>query len=287
MRHTENERIELRLLKEAIFHKYGYDFRNYAEASIKRRVMAFLKEYRIDSISMLQHRVLYDANLFKHLLAGLSINVTEMFRDPGFYAAIRHHVIPTLRELPFFKLWHAGCSTGMEVYSMAIILEEEGLSHKARIYATDFDEGVLQKARDGIFPLEHARDYTANYQQAGGLAGFSDYYTAKYEHAIIKSSLKKNIVFADHNLASDGVFGEMNLIFCRNVLIYFNKALQNRVFKLFYESLADDGFLCLGAKESIRYSSYSDAFADVAPKDKIYRKIVGDPVVAAPDSLLT
>lgn len=273
MRDTENERIELRLLKEAIFLKYGYDFRNYAEASIKRRVHAFLKQTRLDSISALQHRILYDPALFKHLLAGLSINVTEMFRDPPFYAAVRRLVIPELRKLPFIKLWHAGCSTGMEVYSMAIILEEEGLIDRARIYATDFDELVLQKARDGIFPLDQARTYTANYQAAGGRAGFSDYYTAKYHHAIIKNKLKKNIVFADHNLAGDGVFGEMNMIFCRNVLIYFNKELQNRVFKLFYESLADDGFLCLGAKESVRYSTYSAAFTDVEPKDKIYRKI--------------
>ncbi|CAM2070411.1 Protein-glutamate O-methyltransferase CheR [Sulfidibacter corallicola] len=272
MRNAENENIEIKLLKEAIFLKYGYDFRNYAEASIKRRILNFLAEANLDSVSELQHRLLYDQTLFKKLLVNLSVNVTEMFRDPTFYHAVREKLVPELRQLPFFKIWHAGCSTGMEVYSMAILLHEEGLIDRARIYATDFDELVLKKAKDGIFPLELAREYTVNYQRAGGNQSFSDYYTARYNHAIINSSLRRNIVFADHNLAVDGVFGEMNVIFCRNVLIYFNKELQNRVFRLFLESLTERGFLCLGSKESIRYSAYSDAFADVAPKEKIYRK---------------
>jgi chemotaxis protein methyltransferase CheR len=195
-----------------------------------------------------------------------------MFRDPSFYQAIRHSVVPQLRELPYLKIWHAGCSTGEEVYSMAIVLKEEGLYDRTQIYATDMNEVVLRQAREGIFSISHLKQYTTNYQKAGGQESFSDYYSAHYDHVVMDKSLKKRILFSDHNLATDGVFGEMNLIMCRNVLIYFDRDLQNRVFKLFRDSLCDGGYLCLGSKESIRLSTHSHVFNDIVKEEKIYQK---------------
>ena len=269
---VDNEKIELRLLLEAIYLKYGYDFRNYAKASVKRRLLRRLSLDGITSLSEMQHKILYDREFFETLLLDLSINVTEMFRDPAFYQALRKVVMPILKTYPFVKIWHAGCATGEEVYSMAILLKEEGLYDRTQIYATDFNEVVLQKAKEGIYPIDRIQDYTYNYQKAGGMESFADYYTAKYESAIINNALKKNVVFADHNLTTDRVFGEMNLIMCRNVLIYFNAELQNRVFGLFYDSLCSNGFLCLGSKESLKFSKYADEFEVVANIEKIYRK---------------
>lgn len=274
MKNGETENIELQLLLEAIFLKYGYDFRQYSRASVKRRVLHRLSLSGLNSISEMQHRVLREVEFFETLLRDLSINVTEMFRDPTFYKALRTEIIPFLKTYPFVKIWHAGCSTGEEVYSMAIVLQEEGLYKRTQLYATDFNDVVLQKAKEGIYPVENVKEYTLNYQKSGGKDSFVNYYTAKHDHIILNRSLKTNIVFANHNLVTDGVFGEMNLILCRNVLIYFTKELQNRVFKLFYDSLCHHGILCLGSKESLRFSEYGDRFEGIVEDEKIYRKRV-------------
>ena len=268
----KNEDLEITLLLDAIYMKHGYDFRSYARESIKRRILQRLSISGLKNISEMLHKLIYDINFFEELLLDFSINVTEMFRDPLFYKAFRKKIIPILKTYSFLKIWHAGCSTGEEVYSMAILLKEEGLYHKAKIYATDFNQVVLQKAKQGIFPISQIKKYTTNYQKAGGMESFADYYTAKYNLAVIDKSLKENIIFADHNLASDGVFSEMNLILCRNVLIYFANDLQNRVIKLFRDSLYPNGFLCLGSKESLNFSKYVDNFDRVLAKEKIYRK---------------
>lgn len=267
-----NEQLEIQLLLEAIYIKYGYDFREYSLAHTKRRL-----EYRraiegMKNYSEMQHKVIHEESFFEQLLLDLSINVTEMFRDPWFYQKIRELVFPHLRTYPFIKVWHAGCSAGQEVYSMGIILEEESMKERAQVYATDFNESILDQAKKGIYPMDLVRQYTANYQASNGSASFSDYYTADYDHVIMKNSLKEKVLFTPHNLATDGVFGEMHIIFCRNVLIYFNRELQNRVFNLFYDSLIPGGFLCLGSKESLRFSDIADKFELVSEREKIYRK---------------
>jgi chemotaxis protein methyltransferase CheR len=272
MKNTESENIEIQLLLEAIYLKYGYDFRKYARASIKRRLFHRLSTSGLKSISEMQHKLLHDTSFFETILSAFSINVTEMFRDPSFYLALRRDVLPVLKTYPFLKIWNAGCSSGEEVYSMAILLQEEAIYNRAQIYATDFNEVILDKAKEGIFPLDCMRKYSANYLKAGGKKSLSDYYTARYDSTIMEKSLKANVVFADHNLATDGVFGEMNLILCRNVLIYFDKDLQNRVFKLFRDSLRHGGFLCLGSKESIIFSECADDFENVLKGEVIYRK---------------
>lgn len=269
----KNEDIEIQLLLEAIYLKYGYDFRNYSKASIKRRIKYRFAKAGLPNITAMQYKILHDKTFFKTLLLDLSINVTEMFRDPSFYVALREKVLPILRTYPFIKIWHAGCSSGEEVYSTAIILKEEGLLDKALIYATDINEVVLKKAKEGIYPIDQIKEYTTNYQKSGGHESFSDYYTAKYDAAIMDKSLKKHIVFSQHNLATDSVFGEMNLVMCRNVLIYFDKELQSRVIGLFSDSLVRKGLLCLGSKESIRFSEYADYFKEFVAKEKIYQKI--------------
>ena len=272
MTSAENERIEIKLLLDAIYLKYGYDFRGYSKASIKRRILHRLELSGLKTISEMQHGILHNKKFFETMLQDFSINVTEMFRDFSFYKALRNKVIPELKEKPFIRIWHAGCATGEEVYSMAILLKEENLYEKTRIYATDFNEEILKKAKEGIFPIDRMKAYTHNYKKSGGLASFADYYTARYDYAIMENSLRENIVFADHNLATDSVFGEMDLVFCRNVLIYFTRDLQDRVFKLFRDSLCPGGYLCLGSKESVRFSEYSDDFENVVKKEKIYRK---------------
>lgn len=273
MDETDIQNIELELLLQGIYLRYGYDYRNYAKASIRRRVRHRMQQDGIQTLSELQWRVLHEPEYFDLLFLDLSINVTEMFRDPSFYLAIRQNVVADLQTHPFLKIWHAGCSTGEEVYSMAILLKEEGLYDRAQIYATDMNQIVLQKAKAGIYPINRHQFYTANYQKAGGLESFSDYYSAHYDHVAVDKSLREHVLFSDHNLATDGVFGEMNMIVCRNVLIYFNRELQNRVLSLFHESLCEGGFLCLGSKESIRFSDFSNHFEDVAREEKIYRKI--------------
>ncbi|MBN2752261.1 MAG: protein-glutamate O-methyltransferase CheR [Rhodospirillaceae bacterium] len=268
----ENERLEMRLLLEAIYQKSGYDFRGYASAHIKRRLEYVRKRAGLSTFCEVAHKLIWDSDFFDATLTALSINVTEMFRDPPFYSAIRQTVIPLLKTYPFIKVWHAGCASGQEVYSMAILLEEEGMKSRAQIYATDINPPVLETARQGIYPLDAVRQYTTNYQKSGGTASFSEYYTADYESAAIKASLKNNILFSPHNLVTDGIFGEMNIIFCRNVLIYFGDELQNKAIKLFLNSLCNGGFLCLGTKESLRFSDYADAFEIVDAREKIYRK---------------
>jgi len=268
----ENEEIEIQLLLEAINMKYGYDFRNYSSAHMKRRIFYRMSVEGFLNISEMLHKILYDQEFFNKVLADFSINVTEMFRDPSFYKMFRKEVVPILKTYPFIRIWHAGCSTGEEIYSMAILLKEEGLYDRTQIYATDFNNVVLKKAKDGIYPIENIKDYTYNYQQAGGKTSFSEYYIAKYDSVIFEPSLKKKITFAEHNLVTDGVFGEMHVIICRNVLIYFNKKLQSRVIKLFSDSLSNGCFLCLGSKESIKFSTSVDKFEEFISSEKIYRK---------------
>lgn len=269
---AETEELELSLLLQAVNLKYGYDFRNYSKAHLKRRVTQRLKLSGLNSISELQHKVLWEKDFYHTLLQDLSINVTEMFRDPDFYLAFRNKVIPDLSTYPHIKVWHAGCSSGEEVYSLAIILKEENLLSRTRIYATDINKNVLEVARQGIYSSKDMDLYTENYIKSGGKGKLSDYYTSKYGSVIFDKSLSKNVVFADHNLVTDGVFAEVNLVFCRNVLIYFDKELQNKVLSLFTESILKRGFLCLGTKESLQFANVAGNYATVDKKMKIYRK---------------
>jgi chemotaxis protein methyltransferase CheR len=265
------KQIEVDLLLEAIYQRYGYDFRQYSQASIKRRVLHHLAKTEFQTISDLIPKILHDEAVFTSLFLDLSVTVTEMFRDPWFYLALRKKVVPFLKTFPFINVWQAGCATGEEVYSLAILLKEEGLYDRARIYATDFNNVVLEKAKARIYPLERIKEYSLNYQKAGGQKSLADYYRARYQSAIINASLQDNITFANHNLATDGVFGEMHLILCRNVMIYFNRTLQNRVLSVFRESLCYNGFLCLGSKETIYSSNVREDFVEFAAKEKIYQ----------------
>jgi chemotaxis protein methyltransferase CheR len=270
----ELERIEVSLLLEGIFQHYGFDFRSYAYASIRRRLWKRVEAEELTSLSDLQALVLHEAQAMERLLLDLSINVTAMFRDPLFYAAFREKVIPLLRTYPFIRIWHAGCSTGEEVYSTAILLEEAGLYDRTRIYATDINDVVLQQSRRGIFPLDRMQEYTDNYIRAGGQRSFSEYYTAMYDGALFDQRLVRNVVFAQHNLVTDRSFSEFQVIFCRNVLIYFDQTLQNRVHQLFYDSLVRLGVLCLGSKESLKFTKYETCYERLDVTEKIYRKMV-------------
>lgn len=268
------ERIEVELLLEGVFRKYGFDFRSYAYSSLRRRLWKRIAESGLKTVSSLQERILHDPSMMELLLLDLSINVTAMYRDPHFYVTFREKVIPMLRTYPFIRIWHAGCSTGEEVYSMAILLQEEGLYDRARIYATDINEVVLKRAKSGIFPIDRMKEYTDNYIKAGGKKAFSEYYTAKYDSAIFSPGLTKNVVFSQHNLVTDRSFSEFNVILCRNVLIYFDKALQGRVQSLFYQSMAMFGVLVLGSKESLKFSDYEACYEQMGAPEKIYRKIL-------------
>jgi chemotaxis protein methyltransferase CheR len=268
----ETERIELRLLLEGIYLKYGYDFRRYSLAHLKRRAEHRLTLAGLESISHLQHLILRDPDMFQTFLQDLSINVSEMFRDPSFYRALRAEILPMLDTYPFFKIWHAGCAAGQEVYSMAILLHEAEMGDRARIHATDFNRKVLDQAEKAAFPVGQIKEYTTKYQQAGGQNSFADYYIATSNQAELRPFLKDRVHFAEHNLVTDGVFGEMHLIICRNVLIYFDRELQDRVIGLFLDSLCPGGFLCLGSKESLKFSKHAGQFEPVLEKEKIYRK---------------
>ncbi len=274
MKTDEIEDIELRLLLEAIYQRWGYDFRSYARASIARRVRGFLPSCGCQSVSELIPRVLHDEAVFSRLVQTLSITVTEMFRDPFVYRALRELVVPVLRTWPHIKVWHAGCSTGEEVYSTAIVLQEEGLYDRTTLYATDYNDEALAQAREGIYELERMREFTRAYLEAGGKLSFADYYHARYEAAVVGSRLKRNLTFANHNLATDGAFGEMHMVVCRNVLIYFNRELQDRVLSLFAESLVNGGFLCIGTHEDLQFSAVADAFEEVDRAARIYRRVV-------------
>lgn len=268
----ENQDIEIRLLIEAINQKYGYDFRNYSQAHIKRRILNRFHLSGLNSIGEMIHEALNNNRFVDEILMDLSITVTEMFRDPLFYMALRQEVIPVLKTCPFVKIWHAGCASGEEVYSMAILLKEEGIYHKCQIYATDFNPLIIKHAKEAIYPANRMKEFTISYQRSGGIRSFSDYYTAHSDVAKLNDSLKKNIVFATHNLVTDSVFAEVNLIICRNVLIYFDKLLQDKVVNLFMESLTNGGFLCLGSKENLQFSSWYPNFEPFIEKEKIYVK---------------
>jgi chemotaxis protein methyltransferase CheR len=270
---TGLEQVEIDLLLEGMFRHYGYDFRSYAPASLRRRIWKRIRAEELDSVSALQQRVLHDQAAMDRLLMDLSVNVTAMFRDPSFYVVFRERVVPLLRTYPFIRIWHAGCSTGEEVYSLAILLHEEELYDRSRIYATDINEVVLQTAKARIYPLDKMREYTQNYQRAGGTRAFSEYYTAAYDGALFAPALAQNVIFAQHNLVTDRSFSEFNVILCRNVMIYFNRTLQDQVHELFYESLPTYGVLALGSKETLRFSHLEDRFEVLSAREKIYRKV--------------
>jgi chemotaxis protein methyltransferase CheR len=269
----ELEALELQLLLEGIFRQYGFDFREYAPASLRRRVWRRVQAEGLETISGLIERVLHDPQCMERLLLDLSINVTAMFRDPSFFLAFRDKVVPLLRTYPFTRIWVAGCSTGEEVYSLAILLTEEGVYDRTRIYATDINEAVLDQARAGVFPLDRMREYTDNYIHAGGQRSFSEYYLARYEGALFDRALTENVVWAQHNLAGDRAFQQFNVILCRNVMIYFDRSLQNHVHRLFQESLERFGILCLGRKESIRFTDLEGSYEELDAEERLYRRI--------------
>ena len=263
---------ELKELLESIRIIYGYDFTEYSVASIQRRIEHFMKTNKIDSLSYLGKILLKDETVFEQFIQEITVNVTEMFRDPSFYKSLRAKVIGRLATYPFIKVWIAGSSTGEEVYSIAILLKEEGLLNKSVIYATDINQKVLQTAKEGIYPIGQMKNYTTNYMKAGGKHTFSDYYIAKYDAVLLDKSLKQNIVFSAHNLVTDKSFNEFQLILCRNVLIYFSQDLQNKVINLFFESLCPFGFLGLGNKESLLFTNRKKEFEEIDKNEKIFIK---------------
>ena len=264
--------IELRLLVDAIYLKYHYDFRGYAMASLKRRLTTAMSRFGCATLSQLQDKVLHDPAVFPALLDFLTVQVSEMFRDPHYFLSLRRKVVPLLRTYPLLKVWVAGCSTGEEVYSLAILLREEGLLERTLIYATDINTHALQAAETGVYEAERIAGFTDNHRNSGARSSLSDYYTAAYGRAVLDKSLRKHIVFSDHSLATDSVFAEVQLVSCRNVLIYFDRALQNRALGLFRDALCRKGFLGIGAKESLRFSSHADAFDEVAREERIFQK---------------
>jgi chemotaxis protein methyltransferase CheR len=266
------ERLEIELLLEAIHRRYSYDFRGYAHASLRRRLWHRTHGEGLQTLSGLQERILHDPTCMDRLLRDLSINVTEMFRDPGFYRALREHVFPLLRTYPFIRVWNAGCSTGEEIYSLAIALREAQLLERTRIYATDINGAALERARAGSFPLERMKRYTENYLQAGGSESFSSYYVAASDQARFDPTLAEGVVFAQHNLVTDGSFNEFHLIVCRNVMIYFGFDLQEEVLQLFGDSMARFGILALGRKESIRRSPQAESYEALHEAERIFRR---------------
>jgi chemotaxis protein methyltransferase CheR len=269
---AEREAIEIALLLEGVHQHYGFDFRQYARASLRRRLWRRVYAEGLATISGLQERVLHDQAAMERLLLDLSINVTSMFRDPGFFASFRQNVVPSLRTYPFLRIWNAGCSTGEETYSLAILMREVGLYDRTRIYATDINEAVLVSAAEGIYPLAKMKEFTENYLAAGGSRSFSDYYRAAYGGAQLDRSLAENVVFAAHNLVSDRSFNEFHVIVCRNVMIYFDRTLQQQVHGLFVDSLVPFGVLALGRKETLAHSARAADFDVVDELERIYRK---------------
>lgn len=253
--------------------QYGHDFTGYAQPSLKRRLQRFMGSMQINNVFELKHRLINEQAFFDRMVEYITVNVTEMFRDPEFYSTLRTDILPKLAAYPIIKIWHAGCATGEEVYSMAILLHEAGLLQRSRIYATDLNPANIRKAESGIVPMENVKEYTQNYIRSGGKADFSDYYTARYDHALFRKDLRQ-ITFFQHNLVTDGVFNEFHLICCRNVFIYFNRALQERVLRLFHDSLAVRGYLALGIRESMRFSDIRQQFEIVHARHKIYRRCI-------------
>lgn len=272
MTRTQLERIEIALVLEAIWRRCGYDFRGYSEASVERRVRQFLGNSGCASIAEMIPRLLHDSGFCSRLVRQFSVPVTELFRDAFVYRAVREQVVPLLRTWPHVKVWHAGCASGEEVYSLAIVLKEEGLYERTTIYATDINDELLDQARQGIYDIAKIQKATRGYQQSGGRRSLADYYHAHYDAVAMNPSLRENVVFATHNLASDNVFGEMHLVFCRNVLIYFNRELQDRALGLFTESLAHSGYLCLGTKEDIQFSAVAAAYEEMNRAARIFKK---------------
>lgn len=263
---------ELDVLITDVFEYYGFDFSGYSRASLKRRVDRLFQLDGFTNLSQLLSKMRSDEAFFNHMIEEITVNVTEMFRDPNFYKAIRNEVLPVLATKPFIRIWHAGCSTGEEVYSIAILLKEANLLHKALIYATDINAQVLEVAKKGVFPLQMIQSYSENYRISGGVNDFSHYYIANYGLAKFSESLSEKMVFAQHNLVSDGSFNEFDLILCRNVLIYFDKDLQERALRLFDDSLSTLGFLALGSKESIKYASIYNNY-EPSQNEKIWKKV--------------
>jgi chemotaxis protein methyltransferase CheR len=267
------EDLETELLLEAVYRHYGHDFREYAPASLKRRIAIAMREEKVCTISGLQEKVLHDPAALERFLLTVSINVTSLFRDPEFFLTLRTKILPMLGTYPFLRIWHAGCSTGEEVYSMAILLEEEGLYDRCRIYATDMNALVLKQARAGIFPATTVQHGAANYARSGGHKSLSEYYTSTQGEAIFRSSLKENIIFSQHNLAMEGSFNEFHLILCRNVMIYFTKPLQQRVHTLLYDSLSMFGILGIGSKETLQFTPHEKDYEQLGAGSKLYRRI--------------
>lgn len=266
------EDIELRLLLEGLYLRYGYDFRGYSPASVRRRLVQARERLGLATFSALQERVLREPSLLRELLGHLTVQVSELFRDPAYFRALREQVLPHLRTYPSVKIWVAGCSTGEEVYSLAILLREEGLDERAMIYATDINPAALRKAEAGVYALERLAGFTENHRRAGGRSSLSDYYTAAYGAAVFDKSLRRHVVFSDHSLVSDAVFAEVHLVSCRNVLIYFERPLQDRAVGLFRDSLVLQGFLGLGARESLRFSAHAPGFEEFSRGERIYRR---------------
>jgi chemotaxis protein methyltransferase CheR len=269
---SEIEDLEIQLLLEALFQRYHYDFRHYARASIKRRLVQARLQLGFATISAMQDRVLHDASMLPRLLDFLTVQVSEMFRDPTYFKALRDKVLPHLRTYPSLKVWIAGSSTGEEVYSMAILFKEEGLYDRTIFYATDINPEALAAAEAGVYAIDRVRKFTENHQKSGGKSSLSDYYTAAYGRAAFDKTLRERVVFSDHSLVTDAVFAEMHLISCRNVMIYFDRPLQDRAIGLFHESLTRKGFLGLGSKESLRFSSHAGGFTDFVAGEKIYQR---------------
>ena len=267
------EALEIRLLLEGVHERYGYDFRDYAPGTLKRRTRERVRREGLASVSGLLEKVLHEPECMHRLVGDLTISVSTMFRDPGFFAAFRQEVVPLLRTYPFIRIWHAGCANGEEVYSMAILLQEEELYDRCQIYATDLSQTAVHQAQSGIFPLEEMQEYTRNYLAAGGKGAFSEYYTARYDNAIFRPRLKEKMTFSRHNLVTDGLFNEFQVILCRNVMIYFTRPLQARVHELFHNSLVMFGFLGLGRQESIRFTPNASCYEAVSARQKIYKKV--------------
>jgi chemotaxis protein methyltransferase CheR len=266
--------LEVRLLLDALLARYQHDFRGYSHASVHRRVRQAMHAFGCASVSELQGRVLRDAEMFARLLQFLTVHVSEMFRDPTYFRAVREQVVPMLRTFPSAKVWVAGCSTGEEAWSLAILLREEGLLEQTLIYATDIDPQALRQARAGVYPLDRIAGFSASYQQSGGTGSLADHYVANYRGAAFDRRLRANIVFAEHSLATDSVFSEVHFVSCRNVLIYFEQPLQDRAVGLFRDALVRRGFLGLGSRESLRFCAHHDAFEEVVGAGRLYRKAV-------------
>lgn len=267
------EDIEIRLLLDAIYRRYHYDFRSYAMSSVRRRLRQARTDFDCATISALQEKVLHDPDMMPRMLGYLTVQVSEMFRDPSYFLAIRKKVVPHLATYPSLKVWIAGCSTGEELYSLVILFREEGLEERTLFYATDINRDALAQAEAGVYDIDRMRQFTENHRLSGGSTSLSDYYQTGYNRCVLDKTLRRNVVFSDHSLVTDQVFGEMQLVSCRNVMIYFDRDLQDRAVGLFRDALPRNGFLGLGAKETLRFSHHAAAFRDFVPDDRIYQRI--------------